>query len=67
MIPTPESCPTCADAAVQALVLETDSGSALVEHAGGRESVALDLLGPVPVGAVLLCHAGIALQLVKGP
>jgi hydrogenase maturation factor len=62
VIPEPRSCPTCADAAVQALVVRADGPTALVEHDGGRETVALDLVGPVPAGAVLLCHAGIALQ-----
>lgn len=65
MIPTRHSCPTCADAAAQGRVVSTDGMTAVVEYEDGPETVALDLVGPVAVGSVLLCHAGIALQEVE--
>jgi hydrogenase expression/formation protein HypC len=58
----PERCLTCGDIAVEARVAEIQDGFALVDVAGARERVALDLVEPVEPGDLLLCHAGIALE-----
>ena len=59
---TPETCHTCGDVAVEARVVEVDGDSAVVEAAGARERVAIELVAPVAPGDVLLCHAGIAIR-----
>lgn len=58
----PERCLTCGDIAVAARVLEVEGSTALVEAAGGREQVAIELVAPVAPGELLLCHAGIAIE-----
>jgi hydrogenase maturation factor len=55
-------CITCGDVAVRARVVELRGRSAIVEHGGLREEVAIELVAPVAVGAELLCHAGVALE-----
>jgi hydrogenase maturation factor len=61
-----DTCITCGDVAVSALVVEVDGHAAEVEVDGRREQVATDLLEEsVAVGDVLLCHAGIALQRIE--
>ena len=57
-----ESCLTCGDVAVQARVVSVDGATALVERDGMREQVAIDLVAGVEPGALLLCHAGVALE-----
>ena len=58
-------CVTCSDEAVPMRVVELGpDGLAVCD--GGVE-VMLDLVGPVEVGAVLLVHAGVALQLAEPP
>jgi hydrogenase maturation factor len=63
----PETCLTCGDVAVVARVLATRGSLALVEIAGGREQVAIDLVEDVQPGDLLLCHAGIALERMETP
>jgi hydrogenase maturation factor len=60
-------CVTCADEAWVGRVLELDGLTALVAGDGRRERVALDLVAPVAVGDLLLCHAGIALDRSEAP
>jgi hydrogenase maturation factor len=57
-----EHCVTCSDAAVLATVVAIDGATALVEHDGRREAIAIDLVPAAGVGDVLLCHAGVALE-----
>ena len=59
-----ENCVTCGDVAVPARVVSVAGGTAVVEHDGAREDVAVDLLSDVSTGEVLLCHAGVALERV---
>jgi hydrogenase assembly chaperone HypC/HupF len=58
----PEHCLTCGDVAVAARVVEVAGSTALVEAEGAREHVAIELVEPVTVGELLLCHAGIAIE-----
>ena len=57
-----ETCITCGDVAVQAVVVDVSGDTATVEVEGKREQVGVELVGPVAPGELLLCHAGIALQ-----
>jgi hydrogenase maturation factor len=59
-----ESCVTCGDVAVAARVLAVHGAAATVEVESGLEEVGIELVTPVVVGDLLLCHAGIALQKV---
>jgi hydrogenase maturation factor len=61
-----ERCITCSDAAELATVVRGGEREATVELAGRRTQVAVELVGPVAPGDLLLCHAGVALELV-GP
>jgi hydrogenase maturation factor len=63
---TQHECLTCGDVAVEARVVAVVGDTAVVEVEGGREQVAVELVTPVAVGEVLLCHAGIAIRKV-GP
>ena len=56
-----ETCLTCGDVAVEAVVVEAADDMAVVDAGAGRERVAIELVAPVAPGDVLLCHAGIAL------
>jgi hydrogenase maturation factor len=61
-------CITCGDTAVTGLVVEVDGATATVDVDGERLHVAVELVEPVVVGDLLLCHAGIALEKVgSGP
>ncbi len=62
-----DHCVTCGDVAVAASVVRVDGGTATVEVDGAREEVAVELVGAVTVGEVLLCHAGVALAKVDAP
>jgi hydrogenase maturation factor len=57
-----EHCITCGDIAVTATVVQVDGVTATVDVDGARERVGIELVEPVVVGELLLCHAGIALQ-----
>jgi hydrogenase maturation factor len=59
-----EHCITCGDVAVEMTVLRVDDarGLALCEADGERETVEIELVGPVAPGDELLVHAGTALQ-----
>jgi hydrogenase maturation factor len=59
-----EHCITCGDVAVEMTVLRVDAerGLALCEAGGEKESVEIELVGPVGPGDELLVHAGTALQ-----
>ena len=57
-----DACITCGDVAVQARVVALTNGTATIEKEGAREDVAIDLVGGVEVGDLLLCHAGVALE-----
>ena len=59
---TRETCLTCGDVAVEAVVVEVSGDTALVETGSGREHVGVELVAPVAPGDVLLCHAGIAIK-----
>jgi len=58
----PGRCLTCGDVAEVATVVRVTEADATVELAGRREQVAIELVAPVAVGDLLLCHAGIALE-----
>jgi hydrogenase maturation factor len=60
----PELCVTCGDVALTAAVVEVDGDTAVVEVDGERERVGVELVAPVRLGELLLCHTGIALQRV---
>jgi hydrogenase maturation factor len=66
--PDPErTCITCGDVAVEMLVLtRDDSGLAVCEADGERETVDLTLVEPVGPGDRVLVHAGAALARVGG-
>jgi len=57
-----EPCLTCGDVAVALRVASVRGDTATVERDGVREEIAVDLVGDVAVGDVLLCHAGVALE-----
>jgi hydrogenase maturation factor len=61
-----EHCTTCGDVAVEMTVLRVDAerGLALCEAGGEKETVEIELVGPVAPGDGLLVHAGTALQRV---
>jgi hydrogenase maturation factor len=59
-----DRCITCGDVAVAAKVVHVDGSLAVVEAGGALEQVAIELVEPVVVGELLLCHAGIALEKV---
>jgi hydrogenase maturation factor len=59
-----DRCITCGDAAVTATVVRVDGSLAVVDTGGALEQVATELVEPVVVGDLLLCHAGIALDKV---
>ncbi len=61
---SPETCHTCGDVAVEARVVEVAGDTAVVEVDSTRDRVAVELVGPVAPGDVLLCHAGIAIRKV---
>jgi hydrogenase maturation factor len=60
-----DRCITCGDVAVTATVVHVEGSHAVVEAGGAREQVAIELVEPVVVGELLLCHAGIALEKVS--
>ena len=57
-----ERCITCSDEAVEARSSPCAGPAAIVQVAGERESVAIDLVPDAAPGDLLLCHAGIALE-----
>jgi hydrogenase maturation factor len=59
-----DHCITCGDVAVEMTVLRVDAerGLALCEASGEKETVEIELVGPVAPGDGLLVHAGTALQ-----
>ena len=60
-------CITCGDTAVAATVIGVDGVTATVAVDGAHEEVGIELVEPVGVGDVLLCHAGIALEKLTEP
>ncbi len=60
-------CITCGDTAVAATVVNIDGATATVVLDGKQERVGIELVEPVAVGDVLLCHAGIALDNLTAP
>lgn len=61
-----ETCITCGDVAVVAVVREVRGETAVVEVDGRREAVGVELVAPVLPGERLLCHAGVALTRLAG-
>jgi hydrogenase maturation factor len=59
-----DHCITCGDVAVIATVVRVDGATATIDVGGVREEVAIELVVPIVVGEVVLCHAGIALEKV---
>ena len=58
-------CLTCGDVAVPLTVLAVSGSDAHCRDESGRtETVAVELVGPVGVGARLLVHAGVAIELL---
>jgi hydrogenase expression/formation protein HypC len=62
--PTRDRCITCSDEAVEAEVVTIEGHTAIVRAGGAEEPVAIDLVPDAAPGDTLLCHAGIALELV---
>jgi hydrogenase maturation factor len=63
-----DHCITCGDRAVTATVVRVDGATATVDVDGQLEQVGIELVGPVVVGELLLCHAGFALATIaEGP
>ncbi len=60
----PEACITCGDVAVTARVVEVQGPTAVIEKEGAFEQVAIDLVEGVQRGDMVLCHAGVALEIV---
>ncbi len=60
----PEACITCGDVAVTARVVEIQGPTAVIEKDGAFEQVAIDLVEGVQRGDMVLCHAGVALEIV---
>jgi len=62
-----EACITCSDEGrVAEVVAPGDGGSAEVLAGGRRELVDVSLVEPVRAGDLLLCHAGVALDVLEG-
>jgi hydrogenase assembly chaperone HypC/HupF len=61
----PEACIACGDVAMTARVVEVRGDTATVEVDGARERVGIELVAPVVIGDLLLCHAGIALTKIE--
>jgi len=60
-----EVCLTCGDVAVELTVVELDGSDAICQaEDGGRERVAVELVGPTEVGDRLLVHAAVAIARV---
>ena len=61
-------CALCADEGVPGQVAALLSDNlAVVDMAGGRQEVALDLVDDAPVGAWVLVHLGFAIARLEGP
>lgn len=63
------ACSTCGDVAVPVRVVQlAGAGSALCEdRSGARAEIALEFVGPVISGDVLMTHAGVALAKIVPP
>lgn len=61
-----DACITCGDVAVAGRVVALAGHGAVIESAGKREEVAVDLVEDVALGDLLLCHAGVALERLPG-
>jgi hydrogenase expression/formation protein HypC len=60
-----EHCITCGDTAVAARVVSVEEREAVVAVGDATERVALDLVPDAQPGDHVLCHAGIALELLE--
>ena len=60
------SCIVCSDAAFLGHVLEVAGETAVVAVGPNRLEVAIELVAPVCLGDVVICHAGVALEKVGG-
>ena len=57
-----DGCVTCSDAGIPVRVVSIEGDDALCEDAAGnRAEIAVELVGPVAVGEVLLTHGGVAI------
>ena len=61
----PGRCLTCSDDAVAARVETVDGLEAVIAVGEELERVAIDLVPDAQPGDLLLCHAGIALELLE--
>jgi hypothetical protein len=59
-----ERCVTCSDEAVEAEVVRVEGLTAVVRVDDAEEAVGIDLVPDAAPGDRLLCHAGIALELL---
>jgi len=62
MILPPPRCMLCGDAAVAARVVRVDGDEGVLEDG---ETVDLELVDDVGAGDLVLCHAGVALQVLE--
>lgn len=61
-----DGCVVCSDAGIPVRVVSTEGDDALCEDAAGnRAEIAVELVGPVAVGEVLLTHGGVAIGKVE--
>ena len=57
-----DGCVVCSDAGIPVWVVAVEGDDALCEDsAGNRAQIAVELVAPVQVGAVLLTHGGVAI------
>ncbi len=57
-----DGCVVCSDAGIPVRVVAVEGDDALCEDsAGNRAQIAVELVAPVQVGAVLLTHGGVAI------
>ncbi|MGA7986777.1 MAG: hydrogenase maturation protein [Candidatus Dormiibacterota bacterium] len=59
-----ERCITCSDELLAMVVMDVDPATGIARGTidGADTEVAIDLIGDVTIGDVLLCHGGVALQ-----
>jgi hydrogenase expression/formation protein HypC len=61
-----DGCVVCSDAGIPLQVVSIEGDDALCEDSiGNRTEIAVELVGPVTVGEILLTHGGVAIGKVE--
>ena len=61
-----DGCVVCSDAGIPVRVISIEGDDAMCEDTvGNRTEIAVELVKPVAVGAVLLTHGGVAISKVR--